>query len=330
MAHLLVSVDGPSGRHDLSVPDDAPLEELLPVIVRACEGDGTEAGGWRLAPQGAAPVRPGQTLGQLGLFDGAVLVLSAPEPRPTLQAPARPPRIESMSDRDYLRTLDAAIAAPRGPRSAVIAIAGAQPGSGATTVTALLALALSDLRDERVVAVDANPRSGALGHWLVPDGAVAGDVYGSLFSPGVTPDQVSRALVAAGPRLSVLAAPIDPSMVRAAEEAHWGRLVEHARRLHHVVIVDCGTRRAADWADRVVLVNRFGQNLVAAPGIRIPTVTITNFAPRRHRIRGSQITLAIEPAAAARLKRRGFAWADAPPAWQEAVREIAAVLLAGS
>lgn len=327
---LFVSVDSRSGRHDLSLPADQPIGELLPVIVRACEGVAEVDDGWRLAPQGAGPMRPEQTLGQVGLFDGAVLVLAAPAPKPPAEAASRPPRIDSMGERDYLRTLDAAIAAPRGPLSTVIAIAGAQPGAGATTVAALLATALSALREELVVAVDANPRSGALSHWLVPDGAVPGDVYRSLFRPDVTPEQVSGALVTVGPRLSVLAAPIDPSLVRAAEEAHWARLIEHARRLHHIVVVDCGTRRAADWADRVVLVNRHAQTLLAQPGIRIPTVTITNYAPKRHRIRGSQITLAIEPAAAARLKRRGLAWADAPPAWQEAVREIAAVLLAGS
>lgn len=327
---LLVSVDSPSGRHDLSVPADARLEELLPEVVRACEGAGAQAGGWRLAPQGEAALHAGQTLGDVGLYDGAVLVLSAPEPPAAVETPPRPPRIESMRERDYLDMLDAAIAAPRDQKSTVIAVAGAQPGAGATTLTALLAMALAALRDESVVAVDANPRSGALSHWLVPDGAVPADVYRSLLGSEVTPDQVARALVAAGPRLSVMSAPFDPVTVRDAEDAPWARLVEHARRLHNVVVVDCGTRRAADWADRVVLVNRFGQNLVAAAGVRIPTVTVTNYAPKRRRIQGSQITVVIEPAAAARLKRRGFAWADAPPAWQESVREMAAVLLAGS
>jgi hypothetical protein len=326
---LVVSVDGPSGRHDLSVPDDARLEDLLPAIVRQCEA-GRDAAGWRLAPQGEMPIGPGQTLSEVGLFPGAVLVLIPPEPGTQEPTPPHPRRLGSMRERDYLRTLDAAIVAPRTPRSTVIAIAGAQPGAGATTVTALLAMAISALRDETVAAVDANPRSGALSHWLVPDGALAGDLYRSLFAREVTPELVSRALVPAGPRLSVLAAPVDPSMVRAAEDAHWERLIEHVHRLHHSTIVDCGTRRAADWADRVVLVNKFGQDQVARPGIRIPTVTVTNQAPRRRRISDSQVTLAIEPDAAARLKRRGFAWADAPASWQEAVRELAAVLLAGS
>lgn len=326
---LQVSIDGPSGRHDLSIPDDAPLGELMPAIVKVCEGV-SGADGWRLAPQGERPMPPERTLAEAGLFNGAVLVLIAPEPAAPVQAPPRPLRLESMGDRDYIRTLDAAIVARRAPLSTVIAVAGARPGAGATTVTALLALAISALRDESVVAVDANPRSGALSHWLVPDGALAGDLYRTLFSREVTPDLVSNALVGVGPRLSVLAAPVDPSSVRTAEESDWARVIEHLRRLHHSVIVDCGTRRAADWADRVVLVNKFAQDPIARPGIRIPTATITNQAPRRRRIHGAQITMAAEPDAAARLKRRGFAWAEAPAAWQEPVRELAAILLAGA
>src|SRR5690242_42465 len=235
-----------------------------------------------------------------------------------------------MNDAEYLQTLDAALAALGGPRSTVIAVAGAWPGAGATTVTTLLATALSALRAESVVAVDANPRSGALGHWLAPDGDLSSDVYRLLFSREVTPDLVSGALMTAGPRLTVLCAPLDPSLVRAAEDAHWARLIEHLRRLHHSVVVDCGTRRAADWADRVVLVNRFGQHPVALPGTRVATVTVTNNAPRRRRIQGAHITVTAEPAAAASMARRSFAWGDAPPAWQESVRELGAVLLAGS
>lgn len=226
--------------------------------------------------------------------------------------------------------LEAAIAAIQGPKSVVIAVAGAWPGAGATTVAVLLAKALGSLRPQTVVAVDANPRSGALSHWLCPDGAVSSNAYRSLFGRDVSPDLVLDALVAASPRLNVLRAPQDPSLVWASEEAHWARVIEHLRRMHNAVVVDCGTRRGADWADRVVLVNRFGQNPVALPGTRIPTVTVINNAPRRHRIEGAHVTLATEPEASARMTGRGLAWADAPPSWQEAIRELSAVLLAGS
>jgi hypothetical protein len=332
--NLVLSVDGPTGRQLLSVPDDAPLEDLLPAIVRECGGsewrDTFDAIGWRLAPQGEAPMQPGQRLSEVGVFPGAVLVLTAPEPVVEAPPAPRPPRVDSMGERDYIRTLDAAISARRAPSSHVIAVVGGQPGAGATTVTALLALASSALLDESVVAVDANPGSGALSHWLVPDRALPGDLYRSLFASDATPGIVSRALMRAGPRLAVVPAPVDPASVQSGDGAGWSRLIEHLRRMHHVVVVDCGTQRAVGWADAVVLVKRFNQGASSSIQGSQPLVTVINQARRRRRIHGKDVTIAAEPRAAARLKRRGFAWADAPPAWQEGVRELAAVLLAGA
>src|ERR1700720_2587546 len=74
---LLVSVDSPSGRHTLEVPEDARVEDLVPTLVEVCEGS-SDSRGWSLAPMGEAPLRGDQTLGQRGLFAGAVLALVAP------------------------------------------------------------------------------------------------------------------------------------------------------------------------------------------------------------------------------------------------------------
>jgi hypothetical protein len=323
-------VDSPSGRHLVSVPTDAAVEDLLPALVLECEG-GPDADGWSLAPQGEPALVAGQSLGEIGLFPGAVLVLTAPEPVVTVRPAPRPPRIASMREADYGHMLDAAIAARNAPASAVVAVVAGRPGAGATTVTALLATALNTLRNDTLVAVDANPESGALSHWLVPDGALAGDVYRSLFSPEVTPAEVSRALASAAPRLAVVPAPLDAAGDRIGDSAGWERLIEHLRRLHHTVVIDCGTRRGvAASADLVVVVNKYGQAPAASHWIQKPAVVVTNQAPRRARIRDREITIAAEPAAAARLKRRGFAWSDAPPAWQEAIRELAAVLVGSS
>jgi len=324
---LVVTVDSPSGRRLVSVPDDSLISNLLPALVQECEGS-DDAAGWSLAPQGEPAFEAGQTLGEAGLFPGAVLVLTAPPPVVEVPASPRPPPIESMGAAEYIRLLDAAIVSRAGS-STVIAVVATQPGAGATTVAALLATALSALRDDRVVAVDANPESGALSHWLVPDGSLPGATYRSLFTPEVAPADVGEALVAAAPRLSVLPAPLDPSGARAGDVSGWARLIEHLRHLHHIVVIDCGTRRGVvNLADKVVLVNRYGPPVATRP-IQKPVVSVANQAPRRRRINGLEITLAAEPRAAARLKRRGFAWSDAPPAWQEAVRELAAMLVAG-
>lgn len=324
---LVVSVDSPSGRRLVSVPDDAPVEDLLPGLVQECEGS-DDAAGWSLAAQGEPALDPGQNLGEAGLFPGAVLVLTGPPPVVNVPTTPRPPPIESMREAEYIRLLDAAIVSRNARPSTVIAIVATHPGAGATTVATLLATALSALRDDRVVAVDANAASGALSHWLAPDGALPNDVYRSLFAPEVTPAEVANALVAATPRLSVLPAPLDASGARGADGSGWVRLVEHLRHLHHVVVIDCGTRRGvANLADQVVLVSKYGPQVPIRP-IEKPVVSVANQAPRRRRIDGLEITIASEVRAAARLKRRGFAWNDAPPAWQVAVRELAAVLLA--
>lgn len=337
---LLVSVRSPSGTRLVSLPWAARVDDLLPELVRVCEGEGAAAG-WRLAPQGEAVLNGDQTLAEVGLFAGAVLLLTPPEPVPVgLPAAPKPPRIESMREANYVRMLDAAIAARRSPSSIVIAVVASHPGAGATTVATLLVAALSELRGDSLAAVDANPESGALSHWLVPDRALSGDLYRSLFSPNLTPPEVRQALVAAGPRLAVLPAPLDPIGARSGDVAAWGRLIEHLRHLHHVVVVDCGAGAQRDpvravmaAADVVVLVSKSEESPAARLGK--PVVVVNNFASRRARTRRNDsgiqlVTIVADPRAAASLKRRGFAWSTAPSAWQEAVRELAALLVAGA
>jgi MinD-like ATPase involved in chromosome partitioning or flagellar assembly len=348
---LRVTVEGPSGAHLVSVPEDARISDLLPGLVEACEG-GRDAAGWRLAPRGEAPMEAGRTLGEIGLFDGAILELVAPEavvaePAPRHVAPP-PPLFDSMGELAYRRVLDGAIAAPGARASAVIAVVALHPGAGATTVTALLATLLRSLRSEPICAVDANPESGALSHWLVPDSALPADAYRSMFEPGAAPAEVAGALVVAASGLAVLPAPLDTSLARNADPAAWSRLIDHLRHLHQVVLLDCGAglqrdaaRAAIAAADQVVLVNKprpsAPESLDAAvESLRRrgkPVVVVSNEARRRERVRRvesgvQQVTLAFEPRAAAGLKRRGFAWGEAPAAWQEAVRELAAVLVA--
>jgi hypothetical protein len=52
---MLVTVAGPRGRRDLSLPADTPVAELLPVLVRLV-GDGLPGGDrWTLAPANHHP-----------------------------------------------------------------------------------------------------------------------------------------------------------------------------------------------------------------------------------------------------------------------------------
>jgi MinD-like ATPase involved in chromosome partitioning or flagellar assembly len=167
-----------------------------------------------------------------------------------------------------------------------------------------------------------------------------------MFEPQAAPHQVAGALVVAAPGLAVLPAPLDTSLARNADPAAWTRLIDHLRHLHQVVVLDCGAglqrdaaRAAIAAADQVVLVNKprpsAPESLEAAiESLRRrgkAVVVVSNDARRRERTRQApsgvqRVTLVFEARAAAGLKRRGFAWSEAPDSWQEAVRELAAVL----
>jgi MinD-like ATPase involved in chromosome partitioning or flagellar assembly len=85
---LLVTVAGPRGRRDLSLPADAPVAELLPVLVRLV-GDGSATAGWTLTPTGGRPLPAGSSLAAGGVLNGALLHLETPRPAPA--APPPPP-----------------------------------------------------------------------------------------------------------------------------------------------------------------------------------------------------------------------------------------------
>jgi MinD-like ATPase involved in chromosome partitioning or flagellar assembly len=373
--HLLVTVQSSSGRRILEVPEDAPVDDLVPSLVEVCEA-GSDPTGWRLAPLGEAALAGDETLGRCGLYPGAVLVLTAPdqqgktEPQPdahpasdvgrglgarlrsrglapvAIASAAAPPNIDRISDADYLRLLDAAIAAPASGASMVVAVMSAHAGAGTTTITALLATLLGSLRNEQVGAVDASPGSGALSHWMAPESSLSADAYGSLFEPSLTPEQVRRALVPIERGLALLPAPSDPGQ-QSGDDAAWTRLIQHLRHLHNIVILDCGagfqravSRAALDAADHVVLVSKaspgeldkLGPVIESIQRVGRTAVVVVNQVPRRSRVRASaagvqQITLAFEPQPAQRLKTRGFSWSEAPYSWQEAMRELAAVLM---
>ncbi len=365
---LRLSVDSPSGRHTLDLPEDARIEDLVPSLVEVCEGS-SDSRGWSLAPMGEAPLGDEQTLGQRGLFPGAVLVLAAPlqpadaEPeayvpsasdlaqrlKARLQPSRHMPDIDRMGDGDYLRFLEDAIVAPASGASTVVAVIAAHAGRGTTTVSVLLATLLSTLRSDQVVAVDACPQSGALSHWMAPESGLAADSYRSLFEPMLTPERVRAALLKVGGGLALLPAPTDQRLEPAADEQAWVRLIQHLRHLSNFVILDCGagfrrasTRAALGAADHVVLVSKSAPG-EAAPGRIIESIRasgrsvalIANQASQRARATRSaagvqQLSLAYEPQPAQRLKTRGFSWSDAPSSWQESMRELAAVLIGSS
>jgi MinD-like ATPase involved in chromosome partitioning or flagellar assembly len=114
-------------------------------------------------------------------------------------------------------------------------------GVGKTTVTALLGMALADARDDRTIAIDANPDRGTLSEriarhtdYTVRD--VVRDVASirgyNEFSTMVARDET---------RLDVLASDTDPHLSEAFNADDYDTVADLASQYYSLVLTDCGT-----------------------------------------------------------------------------------------
>lgn len=114
-------------------------------------------------------------------------------------------------------------------------------GVGKTTVTTLLGMALALVRDDRVIAIDANPDRGTLAE-RVPKStpATVRDVVNLVagihgftdFAELVSKDKT---------RLHVLASDTDPLLSEAFDEDDYNVVADQAARFYSIVLTDCGT-----------------------------------------------------------------------------------------
>ncbi|HWD62259.1 MAG TPA: MinD/ParA family protein [Humibacter sp.] len=135
-------------------------------------------------------------------------------------------------------------------------------GVGKTTVTALLGMALADMRDDRIVAIDANPDRGTLSERVArqTDATVRDVVHRAASITGYTDFStlVSRDVT----RLDVLASDTDPQLSEAFNENDYNVVADLASRFYSIVLTDCGTgivhsvmRPTLQRADAVVIVS---------------------------------------------------------------------------
>jgi MinD-like ATPase involved in chromosome partitioning or flagellar assembly len=114
-------------------------------------------------------------------------------------------------------------------------------GVGKTTITALLGMALADARDDRTIAIDANPDRGTLSErigrhtdYTVRD--VVRDVDSirgyNEFSTMVARDET---------RLDVLASDTDPLLSEAFNANDYDTVADLASQYYSLVLTDCGT-----------------------------------------------------------------------------------------
>ncbi|WP_207457796.1 MinD/ParA family ATP-binding protein [Herbiconiux sp. SYSU D00978] len=135
-------------------------------------------------------------------------------------------------------------------------------GVGKTTITTLLGMALASVREDRIIAVDANPDRGTLSE-RVPrqTRSTVRDVV--VKAPSVQhftdfSQLVSRDVT----RLDILASDTDPLLSEAFDENDYNVVADLAAKYYSIMLTDCGTgivhsvmRATLQRADSVVIVS---------------------------------------------------------------------------
>ena len=139
------------------------------------------------------------------------------------------------------KALDRRIAQPFDQGARYVPVLTRKGGVGKTTVTTLLGMALAEVRDDRVIAIDANPDRGTLAERVPKSTAatvrdvvklVAGIKGFTDFAELVSKDST---------RLHVLASDTDPLLSEAFDEDDYNVVADQAARFYSIILTDCGT-----------------------------------------------------------------------------------------
>jgi Mrp family chromosome partitioning ATPase len=328
---VVVTVESPRGRLTLAVPDDVPVEQLLPPLVDACRCE-RMASRWSLRPRGAAELDAERTLEESGVYRGAILELQIGEPpaRPAQRplaswgevgvfharrvaatawrvgSSSRNPARPALSTPARATESDRAISGAVLQRGLLIAVLGRERGAGASTVAALLATLLAGLRGDRVAAVDTDPLSASLTSILTPGRRVQSADLLSAVTPGGI-DSLKQHLVPEQHGVFVLPAPVLAGAGAATrlDQAVYTALLAQLTRSAELAVVDCGVadipggRAALASADLAVIVSRaeelegrrLEQTVQAAGASCRSVVVLVNRSHRPHRGRSAPADL---------------------------------------
>ncbi|MET1042987.1 MAG: MinD/ParA family protein [Microbacteriaceae bacterium] len=135
-------------------------------------------------------------------------------------------------------------------------------GVGKTTITTLMGMALADVREDRIVAIDANPDRGTLSERVAKQTrATVRDVVTKAASIGGFTD-FSTLVSRDETRLDILASDTDPMLSEAFDENDYNVVADLCSRFYSIVLTDCGTgivhsvmRATLQRADSVVIVS---------------------------------------------------------------------------
>lgn len=160
------------------------------------------------------------------------------------------------------KELDARIARPFADRPRFVPVLSRKGGVGKTTVTVLLGMALADVRDDHVLAIDANPDRGTLADRVAKQTrSTVRDVV--LHAPELGEyDELATHLSRDTTGLDVAASDSDPLLAEAFDDGGYNVVADLATPHYGIVVTDSGTgvvhsvmRAALQRADAVVVVS---------------------------------------------------------------------------
>jgi len=139
------------------------------------------------------------------------------------------------------KELDRRISAPLSGGARFVPVLSRKGGVGKTTVTSLLGMALADARDDRVIAVDANPDRGTLADRVGrPNGRTVRDLVRAHDEVDGYHD-VSSIVARDATRLDVLASDSDPRVSEAFSDDDYRQVADVAAHYYSIVLTDTGT-----------------------------------------------------------------------------------------
>ncbi|GAA4487328.1 MinD/ParA family ATP-binding protein [Microbacterium panaciterrae] len=139
------------------------------------------------------------------------------------------------------KALSARIAAPLPGTARFVPVLSRKGGVGKTTVTALLGMALADAREDRVIAVDANPDRGTLADRIARTNSKTVRDLVRIHDQVTGYHDISAVVSRDGTRLDVLASDADPRVSEAFSDIDYEQVASVAAHYYSLVLTDTGT-----------------------------------------------------------------------------------------
>ncbi|MGV8968951.1 MAG: MinD/ParA family ATP-binding protein [Microbacteriaceae bacterium] len=265
-------------RETIYAPGGSNLEELVPPLPQAeiignrrdrrSSGEGSPARSPRSTSRGGEGVTSPETASMLTadrLIDKKWRRRPAPEGAWPAFVYAVTLHLANIGDSRKVRErkeLEARISRKFEGTSRFVPILTRKGGVGKTTITSLIGMAMADVRDDRVIAIDANPDRGTLAERVskqtnatVRDVVIRASSISDFtqFSTLVSRDET---------RLDILASDTDPLLSEAFDENDYNVVADMAARFYDIVLTDCGTgivhsvmKATLQRADSIVIVS---------------------------------------------------------------------------